>query len=870
MLSSFSRTVSRVQVLQRRMQSSASSSALVDKILIANRGEIACRVIRTARRLGVKTVAVYSDADAGAMHVAMADEAVRLGPPPPKESYLRSDLILQAAKVTGAKAIHPGYGFLSENARFAKACADAGIEFIGPPASAITAMGSKSASKAIMIDANVPVIPGYHGSNQDAAYLLEQAQAIGFPVMVKAVSGGGGKGMRMVRKASEFNALLESCRNEAQSSFGDSDVLIERFLERPRHVEVQVFADKHGNAVYLHERDCSVQRRHQKVLEEAPAPMLAAELSRRMGEAAVAAATAVGYVGAGTVEFMVDSAPGQAAGKDSPFFFMEMNTRLQVEHPVTEMITGVDLVDWQLRVASGQALPMKQADIPRMGHALEARVYAENPSNSFLPATGLLKHLRSPVDGLARPRSVGSAGSQPLAVAAGTRVDTGVREGDEVGIHYDPMISKLIVHGADREDALEKMVKALRSYRIVGLPNNIPFLIATADHPAFRRGGIDIGFLGRSIAECLPRPSSSLPPPKAVALAAAARVLRAREQSRVAHGSSADAHSPWSDGSAARPLGGLAPNHRFTLEVDIQKGSDDVTAVPLHVAVRATDDGSAGEGSRGTGSLQVTVHCRGAASLGWPSDSVVVMVDAASPVSLGGARSSASLGQAASLASSQAAAIASRAHPQGRPSSSRVLPEGAPSTYTVARHGSCSLVDLDVALRDAKNDATSHRIAASVVESDAQGSAPPPGSSHAWHGAAAGGAELLVFLDAGLPGVECGHVTVKEGSNVGPEESEVWGGTRYAFRVPALDVGDAAGTGGAGMAVSPMPGKVARVLVKPGDHVEAGQTLVVVEAMKMEHPVTAGGAAVVEEVRAKVGEQVADGQTLVTFEADRA
>ena len=390
---------------------------MFDKILIANRGEIACRVARTARRMGIRTVAVYSDADAAALHVDACDEAYRLGPPPPRESYLNGDAIIAIAKRAGAQAIHPGYGFLSENEPFAAACARAGIVFVGPPPAAIAAMGSKSAAKRIMADAHVPLVPGYHGDDQQPALLAREAARIGFPVLIKASAGGGGKGMKIVERAGEFAAALASAQRESNAAFGDDRVLIERYLTSPRHIEMQVFADMHGNVVHLFERDCSVQRRHQKVLEEAPAPGMTAQRRMEMGDAAIAAAKAIGYVGAGTVEFIAE--------QDGTFYFMEMNTRLQVEHPVTEMITGLDLVEWQLRVAAGETLPRAQGDIAISGHAIEARIYAEDPDRGFLPSIGTLVHL------------------VPPRTDASVRVDTGVREGDLISPHYDPMIAKL-------------------------------------------------------------------------------------------------------------------------------------------------------------------------------------------------------------------------------------------------------------------------------------------------------------------------------------------------------------------------------------------------------------------------------------------
>jgi 3-methylcrotonyl-CoA carboxylase alpha subunit len=502
---------------------------MFDKILIANRGEIACRVARTARRLGIRTVAVYSEADAGALHVASCDEARLIGPAPARDSYLRIDRILEVAASTGARAVHPGYGFLSENEAFAQACADAGLVFIGPPPAAIRAMGSKSNSKALMETAGVPLVPGYHGEAQDAALLSAEAERIGYPVLIKASAGGGGKGMRIVRAGSELPAAIASARREAASSFGDDRLLIEKYLERPRHIELQVFADTHGNCVHLFERDCSVQRRHQKVLEEAPAPGMQAQRRRQMGSAAVAAARAVDYVGAGTVEFIVD-ASGQ-------FYFMEMNTRLQVEHPVTEMITGLDLVEWQVRVAAGEPLPLTQEQLAIQGHAIEARVYAEDPARGFLPAVGRLEHLREPV------------------TSAHVRVDTGVREGDEIGVHYDPMIAKLICWDTDRDAALRRMRRALAEYQVAGLANNLQFLSAVVSHRAFAEAHrdpslLDTGLIERHAAELIPgtQPADDI----TLALAALAELLRATREAQERARGSADPHSPWHDGGGWR------------------------------------------------------------------------------------------------------------------------------------------------------------------------------------------------------------------------------------------------------------------------------------------------------------------------------
>ncbi|MFJ1469829.1 acetyl/propionyl/methylcrotonyl-CoA carboxylase subunit alpha [Massilia orientalis] len=470
------------------------------KILIANRGEIACRVAATARRLGIKTVAVYSEADAGAKHVAVCDEAILLGPAAAKDSYLRGDKIIAAALATGAQAIHPGYGFLSENAEFAEACAAASLVFIGPPGSSMRAMGSKSAAKQLMEGAGVPLVPGYHGDAQDPELLQSEANRIGYPVLLKASAGGGGKGMRVVERSEDFQAALASCKREAISSFGDDKVLVEKYLTRPRHIEIQVFADTHGNCVYLHERDCSVQRRHQKVLEEAPAPGMPPERRAAMGEAAVAAARAVGYVGAGTVEFI--------ANQDGSFYFMEMNTRLQVEHPVTEMITGTDLVEWQLRVAAGQPLPKQQHELAIDGHAIEARVYAENPEKGFLPSIGTLLCMDTP---------------RHVAFELGdVRIDSGVRAGDAISPFYDPMIAKLIVWGADRAQALARMAQALSEFHIVGLATNIAFLKRLVEGDAFAHADLDTGLIERNTATLFPPAGPA--PLSALALAAVALV----------------------------------------------------------------------------------------------------------------------------------------------------------------------------------------------------------------------------------------------------------------------------------------------------------------------------------------------------------
>ena len=526
------------------------------KILIANRGEIACRVAATARRMGVKTVAVYSEADADAKHVAMCDEAVLIGPAAARDSYLKAETILQVARDTGAQAIHPGYGFLSENADFARACEAAGIVFIGPPASAIDAMGSKSAAKTLMEKADVPLVPGYHGDNQDADFLQAQADKMAYPVLLKASAGGGGKGMRIVETSVDFNQSLLSCKREAISSFGDDKVLVEKYLDRPRHIEIQVFADGQGDCVYLFERDCSVQRRHQKVLEEAPAPGMPQVRRKAMGEAAVAAAKAVGYVGAGTVEFI--------ANQDGSFYFMEMNTRLQVEHPVTEMITGTDLVEWQLRVASGEALPLTQSQLQLNGHAIEARIYAENPEKGFLPSIGTLHHLKTPQAIAFQCQQEGAVLDHPNAV----RIDSGVREGDAISPYYDPMIAKLIVWGKDRAEALARMSSALSDYQIVGVATNVAFLKRLIDSTAFSGAQLDTGLIERNQDELFPPHA----PASMAHVALACCALLEKEQNKAAASS-----DPWASTSGWRMNGELLRTLDFV---------DEVQAYPVQIAYR--------------------------------------------------------------------------------------------------------------------------------------------------------------------------------------------------------------------------------------------------------------------------------------------
>jgi 3-methylcrotonyl-CoA carboxylase alpha subunit len=487
---------------------------MFQSLLIANRGEIACRIIRTARRMGLRSIAVFSDADETAQHVQMADEAIHIGAAPARESYLNIPAIIAAAKRARADAIHPGYGFLSENTAFAEACAEAGIIFVGPSADAMRAMGSKGSAKALMEKAGVPLLPGYHGTEQDSAFLEGEAVRIGFPLIIKAVAGGGGRGMRVVRAAADFTEALRAARQEGASAFGDDRVLIERYLERPRHIEVQVFGDSRGNAVHLFERDCSAQRRHQKVIEEAPAPGISVEMRDAMGAAAVAAAKAVSYQGAGTVEFIA---------QDGGFYFLEMNTRLQVEHPVTEAITGFDLVEWQLRVAAGEAIPTQQESIRAQGHAMELRLYAEDPARDFAPSIGALQVFRLSNQGL--------------------RIDSGFVAGDRISIHYDAMVAKIIAHAPSRAEAIARLRAGLAQSDIIGVAHNLDMLDRILAHSDFAAGGIDTGFIGRN-AEILLTPKLQ---PSAQTLALAALGVLALEEAaaRANARQSADPHSPW-------------------------------------------------------------------------------------------------------------------------------------------------------------------------------------------------------------------------------------------------------------------------------------------------------------------------------------
>jgi len=547
-------------------------------VLIANRGEIACRIARTAKRLGMRTIAVYSEADAGALHVRLCDEAYAIGPAPAAESYLRIDKIVAVAKSAGAACIHPGYGFLSENAAFAEACAAAGIVFVGPPPAAIRAMGLKDRAKALMEKAGVPVVPGFHGEMQDAKFLKQKAYEIGYPVLIKAVAGGGGKGMRRVDRHADFDDALAGAQREATSAFGDARVLIEKYVNAPRHIEMQVFADRHDNAIHLNERDCSLQRRHQKVIEEAPAPGMSAELRAAMGQAAVAAAKAAGYEGAGTIEFIAD---GLAGLKADAFWFMEMNTRLQVEHPVTEAITGLDLVEWQFRVAAGEKLPLTQEQVPLKGHAVEARLYAEDPARGFLPSTGRLLALQLPA-------------------GEGIRVDSGVEAGSEITSYYDPLIAKVIAYGASRAEALDRLASALDRTVVAGPRSNAGFLAALCRAADFRGGKFDTGFIDRNLA-ALGATAQTL---DRAAAALGAQKLMERERARVAAAierEGGEPASPWDEGDAFQLSGSrrlslpiLAEGEKITAEIDYGSGGMSVTvggtpAATDAVAVDAAD-----------------------------------------------------------------------------------------------------------------------------------------------------------------------------------------------------------------------------------------------------------------------------------------
>ncbi len=701
------------------------------KILIANRGEIACRVAATARRMGIKTVAVYSDADALAKHVQVCDEAYRLGPAAAKESYLLGDKVLEIAKACGAQAIHPGYGFLSENEAFAQAVADAGLVFIGPPSSSIAAMGSKSAAKALMEKAQVPLVPGYHGDNQAPEFLQAESDRVGYPLMIKASAGGGGKGMRIVRSSAEFAAALLSCKREAINAFGDDKVLVERYVEQPRHVEIQVFADSLGHCVYLFERDCSVQRRHQKVIEEAPAPGMTEERRKAMGEAAVAAAVAVGYQGAGTVEFIADQAGN--------FFFMEMNTRLQVEHPVTEMITGFDLVEWQLLVAAGLPLPATQAELRIDGHSIEARVYAENPDKGFLPSVGKLKYMRT-------PQAVSFTGQQRPHPAA-VRVDSGVRSGDAITPFYDPMIAKLIVWGADREQAVSRMRTALDDFQVVGPSTNIEFLKRLMENSAFKAGKLDTGLIERDKAQLIP--VNKAPSLASLAMASGLVMMMEAKAQATRQRHSRFPADPWAAQDGWRNTGRQQRVIRFE-----SAGSE---ATEMHA-------------------VQVTYAAKG------------YLIQAALTPSA----------------------------------------KGAIAPVPAAQPGS-SADSSPVCLAELVWDADLHELSGLLGSERFQVHAYYDEVSH----------QMSLFSEQGLLSVK--------------------------HRPLTADVqGEAAAEG---KLTAPMPGKVIALLVDKGAVVKQGQALLVMEAMKMEHTLTAPRDGTVASFAYGVGDQVAEGALLLEFQA---
>ena len=745
----------------------AAGKGMFNKILVANRGEIACRVMTSARRMGVETVAVFSNPDRHSQHVKMADAAINVGGAPSADSYLRTDRILEAALATGAQAIHPGYGFLSENAGFADAVRAAGLTFIGPSGQSMRDMGAKDASKRLMEAAGVPLLPGYHGEAQDWETLERESGKCGLddgkPVLLKAVLGGGGKGMRIVNTKAELKDAIDSARREALASFGDDRLLVERYLPSARHIEVQVFCDQHGEAVYLFERDCSLQRRHQKVIEEAPAPGISEELRKSLGEAAVRAAKAVDYEGAGTVEFIADAAD------PNNFYFMEMNTRLQVEHPITEMVTGVDLVEWQLLVASGSPLPLKQHELTLAGHSFEARIYAENPEAGFLPGSGTLQHLRTP-EAYGAPYVGPEERASPRGHAV--RLDTGVVEGDEISVFYDPMIAKLIVRGADRDAALQLMRKALREWQTVGLPTNVPFLQRVCDTPEFSNADVHTAFIDQHAAVLLPE-APAPPSPRALKLAALYWITK---QAETLQASLPDPSSVWASYPFARLGGGLCGGAGATpLKLQPLGWDGAPTGAPMFVGLRrsASDDG------------------------GTPVYEMAVLADdgdAAAP----------------------------------------------PPASASAAEGSWGEVGL---LGWGEDGPRSFR--ASVDGTSVRGSAKL-GDEEGLDGVAGAGATLHLFV---------------EGEQGALHLSDVAQQARQRLSAAA-----ASGGADAAAILSPMPGKIVRVLVAAGQNVTSGEPLVVLEAMKMEHTMKAPNDAVIKGVHAAEGDVVGQRAVLLSFE----
>ncbi|GFR43476.1 hypothetical protein Agub_g4560 [Astrephomene gubernaculifera] len=830
------------------MSTTASEPRKLKKLLVANRGEIACRVLTTARKMGIASVAVYSEADRLAKHVELADESYCIGGAAARDSYLRTDVILDIARRTGADAVHPGYGFLSENAAFAEACAAAGAVFVGPPASAIRSMGDKSAAKAIMQAAGVPVVPGYHGEDQSEERLVSEAHAVGFPLLVKAVSGGGGKGMKLAEGPGELLGAIRSARREALSSFSDDRLLLERYISRPRHVEVQVFADTHGNAVYLYDRDCSMQRRHQKVIEEAPAPGLSEQFHRHLGEAAVRAARAVGYVNAGTVEFIVDTdrlgqpqggrAGGQEGGggeeQEQAFYFMEMNTRLQVEHPVTEAITGQDLVSWQLAVAGGAPLPASQqevaAAVARGGHAVEARIYAEDPRNGFLPGAGRVRRWRTP------------RGSTSFQLG-GVRVDSGVREGDRVGTYYDPLIAKLVVHcpppasgssseggseaggregagSSSREAALRGLERALGEIQVSGLPTNIPFLRRLAAHPGLLSAApaeLNTAFIARHREELL-RPQEV--PGEVAALAAVARhLLTVRKQAAAEAAEGLTSRlGPWGAAAAVPLADGGPAGGGGAAGVS---GFDSVRLWHKHRRTFAVRHPEGGEGAEMVASLTVL----GGGDFEVQSKMQNTAAGPPPPPPAGAAAAMTMTVRCARLTTDD--------------SGDDDVSSGD------GRRGMSSSTNGHVLTAEVNGRrCTAHVMLYGSTDDEAEGG---------W------GAPVTSSLDLWMAG-EHYHFTWTE-----PTWSRKAGAAAAAAAAAGGGGSAAAGAAGGvrGAVVSPMPGRVVAVMVAEGDRVKAGDPLVALEAMKMEHAVAARRGGVVRQVAVAAGGQVGQGQLLV-------
>ena len=817
---------------------------LLKKILIANRGEIACRIIRTAHRLGISTVAVYSDADAASAFVAMANEAYRIGPPTSADSYLKAETILNIAKLTNSEGIHPGYGFLSENPNFTANCAKLGIKFIGPPEKAILDMGSKSAAKGIMIAAGVPVTPGYWENDNTPERLIKEADRIGYPLMIKAVKGGGGKGMRVVKSKEEFIPSLEACQREAMASFGSSIVLLERYITKPRHIEFQIIADTHGNAVYLWERDCSVQRRHQKVLEEAPAPFLSPETRHAMGSAAVRAALAVGYVGAGTVEFMLDTEDPKQT-----FYFMEMNTRLQVEHPVTEMITGLDLVEWQLRIASGQPLPIiSQSKIDERihGHAIEARVYAENPLNNFLPSTGTLKHLYAPVPrpGTHHVVDQGSISEIKGNIPVTIRVDTGVRQGDTVSMFYDPMISKLIIHAKDRVTALNAMSQALGEYRIAGLAHNLSFLRNVVAHPEFQKGAVDTSFLAQYLPECLPVPQ---PAPSSIPLIAGFTHAYHLYTNTIA--SASNKSDPW-DNLNNGLFPGLPSTSGYVLNFQ-----DEYTVTSKASTPASTPSPKAGKHTK---PIDIHAHNR------------VTIKPYLSNTTVGLANNYTQPGFMITVGNhtNTTNPATSTKH---TPSSTTTATDITPGTYIVT--GECQRIDQEICEASAKSipgfpmkstggklvpNTFTYRVTLHIrpvnIPNEVPNSIVPSNSILV--------RQAIVVITGEKQSLD---------THIWPIEAgfKFTGPTHYHLLLPQEELGaSSGGSHGKATVISPMPGKVIKVLVNPGDEVKENTPLMILEAMKMEHVIKAPTKGKIKGIQYKVGDFVQDGKTLITFETE--